>query len=59
MLYYRDDRLIAADCVNQPAEFLAIKHALAKGQTIPRHAAADTGVPLKQSVVDAPVAVAS
>jgi 3-phenylpropionate/trans-cinnamate dioxygenase ferredoxin reductase subunit len=59
VLYYRDDRLIAADCVNQPAEFLAIKHALAKGQTIPPHAAADTTVRLKQSVVDAPVAVAT
>lgn len=59
VLYYRDGQLIAADCVNQPAEFLAIKHALAKGQTIPPEAAADTSVPLKQSVVDAPVAVAS
>lgn len=59
VLYYRDGRLIAADCVNQPAEFLAIKHALAKGQTIPPEAAADTTVPLKQSVVDAAVPVAS
>jgi 3-phenylpropionate/trans-cinnamate dioxygenase ferredoxin reductase component len=59
VLYYRDGRLIAADCVNQPAEFLAIKQALTKGRTIPPLAAADTSVPLKQSVVDAPVAVAS
>lgn len=59
VLYYRDGRLIAADCVNQPAEFLAIKQALAKGKTIPPLAAADTAVPLKQSVVDAPVALAS
>lgn len=59
VLYYRDGRLIAADCVNQPAEFLAIKQALAKGKTIPPLAAVDTGVPLKQSVVDAPVALAS
>jgi 3-phenylpropionate/trans-cinnamate dioxygenase ferredoxin reductase subunit len=59
VLYYRGGRLIAADCVNQPAEFLAIKHALAKGQTIPPEAAADTSVRLKQSIVDAPVAVAS
>lgn len=59
VLYYRDGRLIAADCVNQPAEFLAIKQALSKGKTIPPLAAADTGVPLKQSVVDAPVALAS
>jgi 3-phenylpropionate/trans-cinnamate dioxygenase ferredoxin reductase subunit len=59
VLYYRDDRLIAADCVNQPAEFLAIKQALAKGQTIPPEAAADVSVRLKHSFVDAPVAVAS
>ena len=59
VLYYRQGRLIAADCVNQPAEFLAIKHALTKGQTISPEAAADTGTPLKKSVVDAPLAVAS
>lgn len=57
VLYYRDGRLIAADCVNKPAEFLTIRHALMKGQTIPPEAAADAGIPLKQSVVDhAPVA---
>jgi 3-phenylpropionate/trans-cinnamate dioxygenase ferredoxin reductase subunit len=52
VLYYRDGRLIAADCVNQPAEFMAIKSALTKGLTIPPDAAADTSVPLKQSVTD-------
>lgn len=53
VLYYRDGRLIAADCVNQPAEFLQIKQALAKGLTIPPEAAADTSVPLKKSVTEA------
>jgi 3-phenylpropionate/trans-cinnamate dioxygenase ferredoxin reductase subunit len=58
VLYYRDGRLIAADCVNKPAEFMAIRHALMKGQTIPPAAAADIDVPLKQSVIDpAPVPV--
>lgn len=58
VLYYRDGRLIAADCVNKPAEFMAIRHALMKGQTIPPDAAADTAAPLKQSVIDpAPVPV--
>lgn len=58
VLYYRDGRLIAADCVNKPAEFMAIRHALMKGQTIPPDAAADTAVPLKLSVIDpAPVPV--
>ncbi|MGP6204664.1 NAD(P)/FAD-dependent oxidoreductase [Microbacterium sp. F2] len=59
VLYYRDGRLIAADCVNHPAEFMAIKHALMKGLTIPPAAAADTSVPLKQSAVDAAAPLAS
>lgn len=58
VLYYRSGRLIAADCINQPAEFLAIKQALTKGYTISPERAADTGVPLKQSVTD-PAAVAA
>lgn len=55
VLYYRDGLLIAADCVNQPAEFLAIRNALSKGHTITPGAAADTDTPLKQSVT-APIA---
>lgn len=58
VLYYRDGRLIAADMVNRPAEFMAVRHALMKGQTIPPDAAADVDVPLKQSVLD-PAAVAA
>lgn len=50
VLYYRDDRLIAADCINQPVEFMTIRRALTNGQTISPDAAADTDVPLKQSV---------
>ena len=52
VLYYRDGRLIAADCVNQPAEFLAIRRALTNGMTIPPDAAADVSIPLKQSIVE-------
>jgi 3-phenylpropionate/trans-cinnamate dioxygenase ferredoxin reductase subunit len=52
VLYYRDGRLIAADCVNQPAEFMAIRRGLMNGMTIPPDAAADVGIPLKQSVVE-------
>lgn len=51
VLYYRTGRLIAADVVNHPGEFLAIKSALTKGGTIPSEAAADTTVPLKSAVV--------
>jgi 3-phenylpropionate/trans-cinnamate dioxygenase ferredoxin reductase subunit len=59
VLYYRDGRLIAADCVNQPAEFMAIRRALTNGMTIPPDAAADVGTPLKQAAVEfAPASVA-
>lgn len=51
VLYYRDQRLIAADCINQPAEFLAVRSALGKGGDVPPDAAADTTVPLKSAVV--------
>lgn len=51
VLYYREGRLIAADVVNHPVEFLAVKAALSKGGTIPAEAAADTAVPLKSAVV--------
>jgi len=56
VLYYRDGRLIAADCVNHPAEFMAIRHALGRGATIPPDAAADIGMPLKKSIVEPAVA---
>lgn len=52
VLYYRAGRLIAADCVNQPVEFLTVRSALAKGLTIPQSAAADASVPLKQSLAE-------
>lgn len=58
VLYYREGRLIAADCVNQPVEFMTVRHALMRGQDIPRAAAADTGTPLKKSVRDAVTAAA-
>ncbi|WP_417555277.1 NAD(P)/FAD-dependent oxidoreductase [Microbacterium sp.] len=51
VLYYREGRLIAADVVNHPVEFLAVKSALTKGGTIPPESAADTSVPLKSAVV--------
>lgn len=51
VLYYRAGRLIAADVVNHPAEFLAIRTALNKGGTIPPDAAADPTIPLKGAVV--------
>lgn len=51
VLYYRGDRIIAADCVNAPLDFMAVKAALAKGAAIPADEAADPGVPLKSITV--------
>ena len=50
VLYYRSGQLIAADCINQPAEFLAIRNALSKGHTITPEAAADLDTPVKRSI---------
>ncbi|TVZ02209.1 ferredoxin [Trebonia kvetii] len=47
-LRYRGDRLVAAECVNSPADFAAVRKALAAGADLPREAAADTSVTLRQ-----------
>jgi 3-phenylpropionate/trans-cinnamate dioxygenase ferredoxin reductase subunit len=47
VLYYRAGQIIAADCVNAPLDFMAVKNALAKGQNIPAVAAAEPTVQLK------------
>lgn len=52
VLYYRQGRVIAADCVNAPLDFMAVKNALAKGQNIPAVAAADPATPLKTITTD-------
>lgn len=57
VLYYRAESLIAADCVNSPADFLAIRQALGRGATIPAADAADVGIPLKKSIVETATAV--
>ena len=46
------DQVIAADCVNAPLDFMAVKNALAKGQNIPADAAADPATPLKTITTD-------
>ena len=47
VLYYRDDNIIAADCINAPLDFIAVKAALAKRANIPFDLASDATVPLK------------
>ncbi|MFV9432034.1 NAD(P)/FAD-dependent oxidoreductase [Rhodococcus aetherivorans] len=47
-LYFEDDRLLAAECVNAPADFVALRSALARGYRPPRELFADETVPLKK-----------
>ncbi|MEV6235025.1 FAD-dependent oxidoreductase [Saccharopolyspora shandongensis] len=47
VLYYRGDRVIAADCINNPLDFMAVKSALANRAAIPHDQAADPAVALK------------
>jgi 3-phenylpropionate/trans-cinnamate dioxygenase ferredoxin reductase subunit len=52
VLYYRQGQVIAADCVNAPLDFMAVKNALAKGRNIPADAAADPATLLKTITTD-------
>ncbi|MFF5022091.1 NAD(P)/FAD-dependent oxidoreductase [Micrococcus luteus] len=56
VLYYRDGRIIAADCVNAPLDFMAVRGALGRGQHIPAEAAADPATPLKTIITDGALA---
>jgi 3-phenylpropionate/trans-cinnamate dioxygenase ferredoxin reductase subunit len=46
-VYYQGGRLLAADAVNQPADYVAVRKALSTGDTIPADRAADAAAPLK------------
>jgi 3-phenylpropionate/trans-cinnamate dioxygenase ferredoxin reductase component len=52
VLYYRAGQIVAADCVNHPLDFMAVRNALGKNQNIPADEAADPSVPLKSIVRD-------
>lgn len=52
VLHYRGDAIIAADCINHPLDFMAVRNALAKGLAIPYDDAVDPAVPLKSVTVD-------
>lgn len=41
VLYYRDDRVIAIDAVNQPRDYMAVRRALAVGHSVPASASSD------------------
>lgn len=53
LLYYRGERLIAADCINVPLDFMSVRQALTKGIDLSAEAVADPSVPLKQLLVAA------
>jgi 3-phenylpropionate/trans-cinnamate dioxygenase ferredoxin reductase subunit len=48
VLYYRGDRLLSVDAVNAPRDYMAVRKILETGGNVPRVAAADTGVALKE-----------
>ncbi|MET1044496.1 MAG: FAD-dependent oxidoreductase [Microbacteriaceae bacterium] len=52
VLYYREGQIIAADCVNAPLDFMAVKNALARAQNIPAEAASDPAAALKTITID-------
>lgn len=47
VLYYRDGTILAADCINSPKDFAAIRTALRTGAAVPADAASDPAVPLR------------
>ena len=51
VLYYRDGGLLAVDAVNRPADYMAVRKALAVGAAIAPEKAADVDVPLKSLIV--------
>lgn len=52
-LRYRGPRLVAAECVNSPADFLAVRRALGEGVALPRTTATDTDLSLKEHLAAA------
>ncbi|MDX3191699.1 FAD-dependent oxidoreductase [Streptomyces sp. MN03-5084-2B] len=48
VLRYRGDRLVAAECINNPAEFLLLRKALGADVPLSRESAVDTSMPLKK-----------
>ncbi len=59
VLYYRGERILAADCINAPLDFMAVKNALAKGANIPFAAASEAAVQLKSVTVEPAAAAAN
>jgi 3-phenylpropionate/trans-cinnamate dioxygenase ferredoxin reductase component len=58
VLYYRAGRLLAVDAVNRPADYMAVRKALAQGATIAPDRARDAAIPLK-TLISAPADAAA
>ena len=50
VFYYRGGRLLAADAVNRPRDYLVVRQALGRGLTVPPEAAADPQRDLRSSI---------
>lgn len=51
ILYYKSGRLIAADAINTPLDFMTVRQALTKGVNLPADEVGDPRIPLKQVLV--------
>jgi 3-phenylpropionate/trans-cinnamate dioxygenase ferredoxin reductase subunit len=52
VLYYREGRLLAADAVNSPSEYMVVRRALTQGATVLADRAGDVDTPLKQLLTE-------
>ncbi|WP_280218194.1 NAD(P)/FAD-dependent oxidoreductase [Nocardia neocaledoniensis] len=53
-LYFQGDTLIAAECLNSPADFVALRSALGRGHRLGPELLADTDVPLRKLLAPVP-----
>jgi 3-phenylpropionate/trans-cinnamate dioxygenase ferredoxin reductase subunit len=58
VLHYQDNRLVAAECVNWPADLMAARSAITAGRTVDPVLAADGDRPLKSLIIDTAEVVA-
>lgn len=49
-IYYRNGQVIAADCINNPVDFMGVKTMLAKGLNVPAEQITDHETPIKKMV---------
>ncbi|WP_213571338.1 FAD-dependent oxidoreductase [Rhodococcus sp. USK13] len=52
VLFYHDERLVGAQCVNRPVDFVNVRTILGRTMTVPRTQASDLTISLKNLAVD-------